>query len=94
MSALIYNCLPLVGEYECRTLLLVDREVDVGIECNNDHVRENVASTNKQQRLRVVKGDPLGHLHHPKDDNQVGSAKFIISTMAGADRGGWRTSED
>lgn len=79
----------------CRTLLLVDLEVDKCIDRNDDHVREDVSSTDKQQCLRIIKWNPLRHLHHPKDDHQVGAIRKVsgMSGVGSQQRRG-RTFED
>lgn len=57
------------------TLFLIDLVIHVGVDGGNNHVRDNIAQTNVHQDLRVLKRDSLGDLHHPKDDDQVGSAE-------------------
>jgi len=57
------------------TFLLVDQEVHVSVDGDNDNIGENVSAANKHQGIGVFHWDPLGDLHHPKDDDQVGSVQ-------------------
>jgi hypothetical protein len=59
-----------------RTLLLVDLGLGVQVEANNDHVANNVEHTASIQDIGVLEGDLLGHLHHPKDDDDVGTVAW------------------
>lgn len=55
------------------TLLLVDLRLDVKVHHGDDHVGENVDSTDNVEDIWVLKIDLLGDLHHPEDDDQVGT---------------------
>ena len=56
------------------TLLLIDQEMNVGVDRDDDHVGQHVDSANNVQHIGILERDSLGYLHHPKDDNQVGAA--------------------
>ena len=58
-----------------RTLLLVDQEMGIGINANDDQIRQHIARANEHQDLRIVERNLLRHLHHHKDDHKVGSAQ-------------------
>lgn len=55
------------------TFLLVDLEVDVRVEGDDDNVRCNVYSADDVHDAGVLHRDFFGYLHHPKDDDQVGT---------------------
>ena len=56
------------------TFLLVYQEVDVGVDREDDHIGENVDCANDVQYVGVLERNSLRDLHHPEDDNQVGTA--------------------
>jgi hypothetical protein len=56
------------------TLLLVYQEMRIRIDGDDDQIRQEVAASNEHQRVWVIEWDPFRHLHHHKDDNQVGTA--------------------
>lgn len=59
-----------------RTLLLVDLGLGVEVEANNDQVADDVEHTAGVQDIGVLEGDLLGHLHHPEDDDDVGTVAW------------------
>lgn len=67
---------------EEHTLLLVDLQVDETVDGEDDHVGQEVDSSDNVQGGRVVKRDLFRDLHHPKDDNQVGSAQSKLAFRA------------
>ena len=58
---------------EILTLLLVDLLLNVEIDCNNDQVGDNIKSSHAHQDLGIFKGNLLGDLHRPQDDDEVGT---------------------
>lgn len=56
------------------TLLLVDQEMGVGVDADDDQVGDNVASSDHVHHVGIIHWDLFRDLHHPKDDDQVGSA--------------------
>lgn len=58
---------------ERNTLLLVDLGLDIEVDAQNDHVGHDVQSPDAEEHIRVVEGNPLGDLHHPEDDDEVGT---------------------
>jgi len=46
----------------------------IRVDGDDDHIRQDVASSDEHQRVWVIEWDPFRHLHHPKDDDQVGAA--------------------
>jgi len=74
------------GDWGIYTLLLIDQEVHVGIDGDDNHVREDVAGSNHIHDIWILHGDLLGNLHHHKDDHQVGAAQS--SQYPGAQNGG------
>ena len=54
-----------------RTLLLIDEEVNVGVDRDDDHVGQDVASADQVQGIWILHRDSFRDLHHPKDDDQV-----------------------
>lgn len=55
------------------TLLLVDLELDVEVDGGDNDVAANVDGANKVEHILIFEGDPLGDLHHTKDDHQIGA---------------------
>ena len=60
-----------------RTLLLVNHQVDVGVETDDDGVRRNVHPADDVQDVGVLHGNLLRDLHHHEDDYQVGTARAL-----------------
>lgn len=56
------------------TLLRVDLGPDVQVDAHDDQVAEQVQTAAGVEHIGVFEGDPLGHLHHTQDDDDVGSA--------------------
>lgn len=53
-------------------LLLVDLDLGVEVDASNDHVANDVDRANDVKDVRVFEGDSLRHLHHSKNDDDVG----------------------
>jgi len=60
------------------TFLLIDQEVHVGVDGDDDYVGEDVSTTNEVEGIWVLHRNSLGDLHHPKDDDQVGSRVLSV----------------
>lgn len=58
---------------ENHTLLFVDLGLDIEVDAQDDHIGHNVQSTDAEEHIRVVERNPLGDLHHPEDDDEVGT---------------------
>lgn len=56
------------------TLLCVNLGPDVQVDAHDDQVAEQVETTAGVEHIGIFEGDPLGHLHHTQDDDDVGSA--------------------
>lgn len=56
------------------TFLLVDLRLDVEVDTRDDQIGHHIADTHAVQHGWVIKVDLLRHLHHHKDDDQVGTA--------------------
>lgn len=67
------------------TFLLIDQEVHVGVDGDDDYVGEDVSTSNEVKGIRVLHRNSLGDLHHPKDDDQVGSG--VLSVPSAGRRG-------
>lgn len=61
------------------TLLRVDLLLDEEVDCSNDQVGDDVEASHTQEDLRVVKWNLLGHLHHAKNNHQIGAAEKMGS---------------
>jgi hypothetical protein len=59
--------------FERNTLLLVDLGLDIEVDAQDDHVGHDVQSPDAEEYIRVVERNPLGNLHHPEDDDEVGN---------------------
>jgi hypothetical protein len=59
--------------FERNTLLLVDLGLDIEVDAQDDHVGHDVQSPDAEEYIRVVERNPLGNLHHPEDDDEVGT---------------------
>lgn len=66
------------------TLLLVDLDLGVEVDASNDHVANDVDRANDVKDVRVFEGDSLRHLHHSKNDDDVGS---VATLSVGCERG-------
>lgn len=56
------------------TLLRINLGPDVQVDAHDDQVAEQVETTAGVEHIGIFEGDPLGHLHHTQDDDDVGSA--------------------
>lgn len=65
-----------------RTFLLVDLGLRVEIQASNDQVADDIQDPTSIQYTRVIKGNLLGHLHHPKDDDDVSTiaSSLLVSS--------------
>jgi hypothetical protein len=61
------------------TLLLVDLQLYVVVNSENDQVRNDVGCSDSQEYSWIFKWDLFRHLHHHKDDHQVGTVSFDVS---------------
>ena len=66
------------------TFLLVYQEVNVCIDGDDDHIGQDVDCANDVQDIGVLERDFLGDLHHPEDDDQVGTA--VLESVDGRER--------
>lgn len=64
------------------TLLLVDLRLDVQVHHGDDHIGRNVQSADNVEDIWVLKIDLLGDLHHPEDDDQVGTVWHAVSILS------------
>jgi len=76
------------------TLLLVNQEMDVRVNGDDDHVREDVDGANDVQGIGIIERDSLGHLHHSEDDDQVGTIDHVRIRSFQCLEGVIRTFED
>lgn len=53
--------------------------MDVGVEGDDDDIRQNVQSADEHQYVGVLHRNLLGNLHHHEDDYQVGTIASISS---------------
>lgn len=58
------------------TLFGVDSRLYVEIYPHDDEVRDDVETANAHQDLGVFEGDLFRDLHHPEDDDQIGSVAW------------------
>jgi hypothetical protein len=58
------------------TLLLVDQEMCVSVDQENEHVRQDIDTSNNVHNIRIFQRNFLRYLHHPKHDDQVCSVQF------------------
>jgi hypothetical protein len=58
-----------------RTLLLVDLELGVEVQAGDDQVAGNVQGADNVEGVGVFEGNLLGHLHHSKNDDKVGTVR-------------------
>ncbi len=49
----------------------------IGVDANDDHVRENVPRSHDVHDIGVLERDLLGDLHHHKDDDQIGDLRAM-----------------
>lgn len=56
-----------------RTLLGVNLGLDEQVDAHDDQVAEKVETAAGVEHIGIFEGDPLGHLHHTQDDDDVGS---------------------
>lgn len=68
-----------------RTLLLVDLDLGVQVDGSDDQVAGNVEGANDVEGVGVIEGNSLGHLHHSKNDDNVGTAKHILVSSTAHD---------
>lgn len=54
----------------------------VGIDGDDDHVREDVTGSDHIEDTGVLHRDLLGDLHHHKDDDQVGTAQSLSVSIS------------
>ena len=45
----------------------------VGVDRDDDHVGQQIDCANDVQHVRILERDSLGDLHHPENDDQVGT---------------------
>lgn len=55
------------------TLLGINLGPDVEVDAHDDQVAKQVETTAGVEHIGIFEGDPLGHLHHTQDDDDVGS---------------------
>ena len=67
------------NDSEQLTLLLVDDDLGPEVDAEDDEVAESVARATGIEDKGVFEGDPLGELHHTKDDHQVRAVGRIAS---------------
>lgn len=64
------------------TFLSIDLGPDVQVDAHDDQVAEQVETAAGVEHIGIFEGDPLGHLHHTQDDDDVGSAcDGIVSVL-------------
>lgn len=79
------------GELRGRlTLLCVDLGPDVQVDAHDYQVAEQVESAAGVEHIGIFEGDPLGHLHHTQDDDDVGSACDGIMSVLHRKRARWQ----
>lgn len=59
--------------------LLVYKHLYVQVDSCNDQVRDDVRHAYTHEDVRVIERNLLRHLHHHKDEHQVGAVDCIIS---------------
>jgi len=70
-----------------RTFLGIYLHSYVEVDCRDDEIAHDVECAHTHEHSRVVEGDLLARLHHPQDDDQIGTAgrevsrEFLIGTM-------------
>lgn len=62
------------------TSLGFDLHADVVINSKDDQIGHHVEDANTGEDLRVIKWNSFRHLHHPKDDHQVGAGVLVSHT--------------
>jgi hypothetical protein len=63
------------------TLLLVDLDLSVQVDGGDDQVAGNVQSANNVQGVGIFERNSLGHLHHSKNDDNVGTVQHILGQL-------------
>lgn len=65
----------------CRTAIHTslgfDFHADEIVDSENDEIRHHIENTHTHEDLRIVKGNSFRHLHHPKDDHQIGTETLV-----------------
>ncbi|KAL3702766.1 hypothetical protein TMatcc_000078 [Talaromyces marneffei ATCC 18224] len=67
---------PSRGRY---TLLLADLGLDIEVDAQNEHVGHDVESSDAEEHIGVFERNPLGDLHHPEDDDEVGTISPMMN---------------
>lgn len=86
-----------MGLRERLTLLSVNLGPDVQVDAHDDQVAEQVEAAAGVEHIGIFEGDPLGHLHHTQDDDDVGSAcdsimSVLYQRMGSAAEASWRSA--
>lgn len=55
------------------TLLLIDQEMYVGVDGDDDDIGKNISSTDQVQSVWIVHRYSFRDLHHPEDDDKIGT---------------------
>ena len=66
------------------TFLLVNDIVCICVDCDNDGIGEEVAGADQVHGIWILHGDLLADLHHPEDDDQVGSTSSQCCSYSNA----------
>lgn len=56
-----------------QTLLLVDQEMSVGVDGDDDYVRQDISRSHQIEGIWIIERDSFRDLHHSEDDDQVGT---------------------
>lgn len=76
-----WHSAPVSQKIKSLTLLLVDLHLDVVIDTHDDQVAEDVETAHGVQDIGILKGHLFGHLHHTKDDHQVGAGASSFESV-------------
>ena len=69
--------------------LLVYLHLYVNVDSCDDQVRNDVCRADTHKDVRVIERNLLRHLHHHKDNHQVGTVHYIISDYKSSRRRSW-----
>ena len=56
------------------TFLRINLHPDVEVDAHDDEIAEDIECAHSHEDVGIIEGDLFRDLHHPQDDDQVGSA--------------------